>query len=241
MEVRTDLADHEARPGVGATVLCKAFLEQAEELVEDRHVGQAAVHFFRADFVGNGSEPPLFAEILDMGDQFDRPCGDHFDVDDFAFGQEAVHGRIDVDQFVAGQQRRLIGALDPFHRLLVRPHFEGLDIFEPGSAMVDAGQERSGVVVAGGFHLHHADEVFLGHAGIAAVAVNLVERGGKQDRRIVAFGGAEGRLDDCWRVRADGKEGHRLMTRRFQFPDTVQQSSQFGSLIYVRSGTHLHT
>ena len=227
VQVRADLADHEARPGVGAAVLLETFLQEHEELAEDRLVGQAAVDFFRSDFVCDGIESPLFPEILDMRDEFDRPFCHNLNLDRLTLRKEAVDGRIDVNQFITGEQRSLIGLLDAVHRLLVRPHLQGLDVLEPGAAVVDRCNIRASVVVALGLDLHHADEVFLGHARVAPVVVHLVEGGGEHDGSVVALRGAERGLDDGRGVRAHREERHRLVAFGRQRLDPVQQLSQF--------------
>ena len=167
-----------------------------------------------------------------MGDELDRTGSHHVDVDDLPLGQETIHRGVHMDEVVACKESGFVRALDSFHGLFVGPHLKGLDVFEPGSAMVDAREEIACEVVPAGFALHGADEVFLRHPGIAAVVVYLVQGSGEQDGRIVALCGAEGSFDDCGGVGADGQQRHGFMSLGRQFLDSVQDTSEFRGIVF---------
>ena len=86
---------------------------------------------------------------------------------------------------------------------------------------------RASEVVPFGLYFHYSDEVFLGHSGIASIVVHLVESSGEHDRSVIALGCTESGLDDCRRVRAYGKKGHRFVALCGKSLDSVQYLSQF--------------
>ncbi len=233
MEVRADLPDHKTRPGIRTAVLLQSRFEQFQEFVEHIHVRQAAVDLFGADFIVDRRKAPGLAETFDVRDQFDGPGGHHLDLNDFSLRKGTVHGGIHMDQFISGQKRSLIGLLDGFHGFFIGPFLQGLDVLQPGSAVVDRGNEGAGVVVSLRFHLHHANEVFLCHAGVTTVAVHLVECRREQNRSVVSFGSAERGLDDCGRIRTYGQQGHGFVALGCEFLHPVEQSSEFWCLVHI--------
>jgi len=124
--------------------------------------------------------------------------------------------------------RRLEGLLHAVHRIVHRPLFGALPVLEPGAAVVYGNYYRAGEVVS--FHLEtdRAGERFLGHAGISAVAVYLVEGGCEVDGGVVALGGADGGPDDGGGVGACREDGAWNARLRVQLVDAVEKLFCFG-------------
>ena len=112
------------------------------------------------------------------------------DVDDLALGDVDVHGRVHVDEVITGQDSRLEGFLHAVHGILDGPFLRPLPVLEPGAAVVDGDDDGAGEMHPLGLETDQPGELLLGHAGITAVAVDLVEGGCEVDGRIVALGGA---------------------------------------------------
>ena len=121
VEVRTHLPDDETGPYIGQTNINQPFFEFLDESVESLLVGEAAVDLFGSYLVGNGGKAVLLAETLHVGDQLHRSGGHQADVDGLALGDVDVHGRIHVDEIVAGQDSGLEGLLDTVHGVLDGP------------------------------------------------------------------------------------------------------------------------
>ena len=195
MEVGTYLTYNEARPDIVETYLVKTGFEALKEGIESLLVSQATVYLFRTNLVGDGGDVVCFAEVLGVEDEFNGTFYNYMNIDDLSFGQEDIHGRIDVNEVVSGEDGSLVAFLDTFHSTLGIPAFDGLLVLEPRSAVVDSHHIRAGIVYGSGFACKNLRELSLGHAGVTAVAVHLIEGGGEIDRRVVTLGGAERCLD----------------------------------------------
>ena len=88
--------------------------------------------------------------------------------------------------------------------------------------MVDRYDVDAVEIDRGGFHAHEFYELVGLHARVTAVAIDLIERRGEVDRRVVALGSPEGGLDDGRRVGTGGEEGATNACFTFQFVDAVQ-------------------
>ncbi|MCZ7547165.1 MAG: hypothetical protein M5R40_28220 [Anaerolineae bacterium] len=112
-----------------------------------------------------------------------------------------------MQEFVTGLQRGGQRGFDLRRgRLQVEP-VERVHVFEPLPAVVEAGVQRAIPVVLARVGRHPGDEILLRPAGIAAVAIHLVERRREQHRRVVPGGGYDGGFEHGVRVGADGDHG----------------------------------
>ena len=134
--------------------------------------------------------------------------------------QRAVHRWIDVQQRVARFQTGGQAQLDLGRGLRQRQFLLGVAILEPHAAVIQAGIERAGTAVAHGVALHLGDEVRRRPARVAAVAIDLVERGGKEHGCVAARGDLDRRLQHRRRVRADSEQRdvHALMLAQVDQP-----------------------
>jgi hypothetical protein len=187
------------------------------------------VDLFGSYLVGNGGKIVLLAEIFHMGDQFHRSGSHQADVDGFALGDVDVHGRIHVDEVVAGQDRGLEGLLDTVHGVLDGPFLGALLVLEPGSAVVDGHDDGTGEVDTLHLKADHPGEFRLRHARVTAVAVDLVERGGEIDGSVVTLGGADGSADDGRGVRAGREDGAAHAGLFLELVDPVEQLFGFSA------------
>ena len=178
---------------------------------------------FGPDLVGNGGKTFLLAETLHVGDQLHRSGGHQADVDGLALGDVDVHGRIHVDEIVAGQDSGLEGLLDTVHGVLDGPFLGALLVLEPGAAVVDGHDDGTGEMDTLHFEADHPGEFRLGHARVTAVAVDLVERGGEIDGSVVTLGGADGGADDGRGVRAGRENGAAHAGLFLELVDPVEQ------------------
>ncbi len=80
-------------------------------------------------------------------------------------------------------------------------------ILEPRPAMVEAGVEWARAVVLPAVTLDLLDERGGGPAGVAAVAIHLVERRGEEHGALVARRHKHGSLKHRSRIRTRGKKG----------------------------------
>ena len=173
------------------------------------------MHLLGTHLVGDGRKTLRAAEALDMRDQFHRALDDHANVDDLPLRDIDVHRGIDVNQVVTGLNGCLERLFDARHGILRRPAFDRLLVLEPRAAVVDGDDRRSREVDRLGLDAGQADELRGREARVAAVAVDLVERRGEIDRRVVALRRAECRADHRNGVGARGED--RPGNARFRF------------------------
>ena len=153
------------------------------------------MYLFCTNFVSNGSESPRLSEIFYVCNEFDSSFCDNLNFDCLSLGKEAVYGRIYMNKLITCKEGCLVRLLHSVHCLLVRPHFKGLEVLEPGAAVVDGCDVGTCIVISFSFYLHNPYKVFLGHSGISAVIIYLIKGGGKHNWSIIAFCCAEGGLD----------------------------------------------
>ena len=142
------------------------------------------------------------------------------DVDDLALGDIDVHGGIHVDEVITGQHGRFEGFLHTVHGILDGPFLGPLPVLQPGAAVVDGDDDGAGEMHPLGLETDQPGELLLGHAGITAVAVDLVKGGCEVDGGVVALGGAQGGADDGGGVGArceDGARNSGLLPQGVQF------------------------
>ena len=166
----------------------------------------------------------FLAEALRVGDELHGTGCDYVNINDFPLGDVDVYGRVYVDEVVTGQHSGLERLLDTVHGILHAPLLRALTVLEPGAAMVDGNNDRAREVHPFCLETHGAHEIFLRHAGIAAVTVYLVEGGGKVDGRVVPLGGAQGGPDDGGRIgtgRENGTRDTRLFPQAVQFVEKI--------------------
>ena len=89
--------------------------------------------------------------------------------------------------------------------------------------MVDGDDDRAGEVHPLGLEADGAAEGFLCHAGIAAVAVHLVEGGGEVDGGVVSLGRLQGGADDGRGIGAGCKNGTGNAGLLLQRIDTMER------------------
>ena len=131
-----------------------------------------------------------------MGDEFHRAGGNHMDVDNLALRDVDINSGVYVDKVVSGENRSLERLLHAVHRIFHAPLFRALLILEPGTAVVDCNNHRTGKVHTLRLKTYKAAELFLGHAGVTSVAVYLIEGCSEVDGGIVSLCSAQGCPDN---------------------------------------------
>ncbi|MBK8797616.1 MAG: hypothetical protein IPM07_15260 [Anaerolineales bacterium] len=182
-------------------------LHQVQEKREVGNVDKAAMHFLGAHLVGHLGQPQAHPLALGMFDEIDRALDDNGHARRLACGQRTIHSRVDVEQGVARCETGGQALLDLGRGLIERQFLARVAILEPHAAVIQARIERAGAAVADGVAIHLGDELRRRPAGVAAVAIDLVERGGKEHRRVTARGDLNRRLQHRRRVRTDGQQG----------------------------------
>jgi hypothetical protein len=205
VQVGAYLAHDEGGPGIHEIPPLQRPAQPLHEPLEVLDVGQPAGYLFRAHLVGDGRKakaPPLgFCVLHELHGAFH----DHGDVERLAACQRTVHSGVYVKQRVTGLQARGYGALHLVHGLGQAELGLGVRVLEPGTAVVQARVEgRVALMLLRQFR--HARHV-LGRrpAGVAAVAVHLVQGSREQHRCPGPRRDLDSRLEDRVRVRAHGE------------------------------------
>ena len=196
IQVCANFTHDEARPDIFQTNTLQSCFQVTDESVECGFVGKAAVDLFRAHLIGDGGKAVGFAELFRVLDEFYGAFCYQVNVDDFSLGDVDVHGGVYMDKVISGQDCGLEGFLHAIHGVHYGPFLRPLLVLEPGTAVVYGNDDGAGEVDPFRFKTDQAAELLLGHAGITAVAVNLVEGGCEIDGGVVALCCAKGCTDD---------------------------------------------
>ncbi len=174
------------------------------------------------------------SEGFRVGDEFRGAFCYQMNIDDFPFGNIDVYGGVYVDEVISGEDSGLEGFLYAVHGVFHAPFFCPLLVLEPGTAVVDGDDDGTGEVYAFRFETHGAHKFFLGHPGIAAVTVYLVEGGCEIYRGIVALCSTEGSPDHRRRIGAGCEDGAGNSGLRMKFVDTVKKLFCLFHITYIR-------